>query len=106
MSGTGALIETDVIPVSAAAAKGRGGLSPLDLALYDGEDYELLLTVPARKAAAFERAWGRTFTLRISRLGVMTAGRGRIECVTRAGRRTGLKDGGYEHFIGRDPRSG
>jgi len=61
--------------------------------------------VPARKAEFFERAWRKKFTLRISRLGVMTVRRGIIECVAPDGRRTALKDGGYEHFIGRDPQS-
>lgn len=105
MSGTGALIESAAIPVSRTASKGGEGISILDHALFDGEDYELLLTVPAHKEAAFKRAWKKRFSLRISRLGVMTARRKKIECATPGGRRTALKDGGYEHFVVHDRRS-
>ena len=103
MSGSGAAIDEAAIPLSSAARKGGG--SPLDRALYDGEDYELLLTVPARKAVAFERAWRRQFKLRLSRLGVVTSGSGSIRLTTVGGERTVLKDGGYEHFVGRHRKS-
>ncbi|MEI6809138.1 MAG: thiamine-phosphate kinase [bacterium] len=103
MSGTGALINLAGIPVSTEAMKGKGGRSPLSHALFDGEDYELLFTVPVRKAAALERAWRTKFTtVRLSRVGSMTAGRGNVKCVGPDGRHTLLKDGGYEHFIGSD----
>jgi len=53
-SGCGALVELDRIPISSAAhaltekmADGRG---PLDHALADGEDFELILAVPAAEA--------------------------------------------------------
>ncbi|MEI6516841.1 MAG: thiamine-phosphate kinase [bacterium] len=99
-SGTGAILEVGAIPVSPAARRCRDRRSPLEHALADGEDFELLLAVPARKAVAFEAAWRRRFTLRCSRIGVMTKRSGVIE----------LKDGkscvpltcrGYEHFVTR-----
>jgi thiamine-monophosphate kinase len=57
-SGVGAVLYERRIPVSAAArALGRrDGRSPLDHALADGEDYELLFAVPADEAARVERS--------------------------------------------------
>lgn len=53
-SGCGAELELARIPVSAAATQWaeqrRDGLSPLEHALQDGEDFELLLAVPAAEA--------------------------------------------------------
>ncbi len=49
LSGCGAQIELEKIPVRSAAselAKSRGGKSALEHALYDGEDFELILAVP------------------------------------------------------------
>ena len=105
MSGTGATIDTASIPVSSSALRVPSGRSKLEHALYDGEDYELLLTVPARKALDFEHAWRKDFRLKISRWGVMTHATGKICCVAPDGGRTMLKDGGYEHFLDSDPRS-
>lgn len=100
MSGTGALIDPVRIPVSHEALKSRGGRSSSSHALYDGEDYELLFTVPVGKTSTFERSWKKKFaTIRLSRIGVMTDGKGIVKCTTPDGRHTVLKDGGYEHFI-------
>jgi thiamine-monophosphate kinase len=46
-SRVGALLEESAIPISAAAAVADDGRSPLDHALGDGEDFELLFTVSA-----------------------------------------------------------
>jgi thiamine-monophosphate kinase len=50
-SRVGALVYEDKIPISKELKKAAGhlGLSPLDLALGGGEDYELLFTAPAGK---------------------------------------------------------
>ncbi len=50
-SRVGALVYADKIPLSNELKKAAGhlGLSPLDLALGGGEDYELLFTAPAGK---------------------------------------------------------
>ncbi|MEI6972126.1 MAG: thiamine-phosphate kinase [bacterium] len=100
MSGVGAVIEACSIPLSAVASKRRDGMTPLDHALYDGEDYELLLTVPAKRANAFEIAWRKKFDLRLSRIGVITSDRGVVCCTAVDGKSGVLKDGGYEHFVG------
>jgi thiamine-monophosphate kinase len=48
-SGVGAIIEAELVPIHADAVElsRRDGVSALDHALNDGEDYELLLTGPA-----------------------------------------------------------
>ena len=62
--GTAPALVPAAIPVSAAARRcaRRSGRSPLDHALGDGEDYELLFALAARAGRpAFERAWHRAF---------------------------------------------
>ena len=56
-SGVGAALDEARIPVSAAARRlsRRDGKSPLSHALGDGEDYELLFTLPRAKARALGR---------------------------------------------------
>ena len=53
-SGCGALVQTDAVPISAAAgqlaAQRADGSTPLDHALGDGEDFELILAVPPEQS--------------------------------------------------------
>lgn len=97
-SGTGAVVEAAQVPVSAAAKRCHRGRSPLEQALCEGEDFELLFAVPARKARAFESAWRRQFKLRCTRIGETTKSPGLLE-IESNGIRTELKVRGYEHFI-------
>ena len=57
-SRVGALLLEDQLPISADAKKlsRRDRRSPLDHALHDGEDYELLFTLPAIQAPKLERS--------------------------------------------------
>ena len=88
-SGVGVTVDPGSVPVSAAARRMADGLSAEAHAWRDGEDFELLFTVPARRVAAFAKAWPRAFPLRITRLGT----------ITRSRELQGLPDGqGYEHF--------
>jgi thiamine-monophosphate kinase len=71
------------------------------LALAGGEDYELLFTVPARRAARLERL---VLGCRATWIGEIVAGRG-VRLVDAAGRRVaaplrgrGTRPLGYEHF--------
>ncbi len=62
-SAAGCALETGAIPVSTAArrrARGNTGRA-LAGALSDGEDFELIFTVPAVKKIALEKAWRRAF---------------------------------------------
>ncbi len=97
-SGTGAVIDAERVPVAVAAKKMRDRRSPLEHALADGEDFELLFTVSRRQAATFESAWRRQFSLRCTRIGEMTGQSGSFE-IEEKGIRTTLKIRGYEHFI-------
>jgi thiamine-monophosphate kinase len=80
-SGCGFLLEKDSVPRS------RG--ITVEEALCDGEDYELLLAVPARSAKRLESAWRKQFSrLPLSLIGSLTA--------------EGESDlsGGWDHFAG------
>src|SRR5207247_6925144 len=46
-SGVGAIIDASAVPIHEDAVKLRDDRSPLEHALHDGEDYELLFTTPA-----------------------------------------------------------
>jgi len=96
-SGTGAVIEISRVPISRAAGRCRGKRSPLEHALTDGEDFELLLAIPRRKTVEFEAAWRKRFSLRCTRIGTMTNKTGRLE-LEEEGLRTELNMHGYEHF--------
>jgi thiamine-monophosphate kinase len=61
----GAELRTSSIPISQAAKlqarKEASGKTPLLAALTDGEDFELLFTVPAKEAVPLLDAWKRQF---------------------------------------------
>lgn len=88
-SGVGVVVDPSAVPVSAAARALRDGRSPLHHAWCDGEDFELLFSVPAGRARALERAWEKAFPLRLTRLGDVIKARHLVGVpATR----------GYEHF--------
>lgn len=106
-SRAGAVLETDRLPVSAAAKRlpptpspaAVRGISAAQLhALCDGEDFELLFTTPAARAPALEKAWSRRFGLPLSRIGVITNRAGVLEMLAADGRRSRLTARGFEHF--------
>ena len=101
-SGVGARIDLPRLPVSRAAAALRDGRGPLAHALHDGEDFELLFTIPAAREPAFAAAWRRTFKLRCSRIGSVTRRAGVLECVDPSGRVSRLTDTGYQHFAAKE----
>jgi thiamine-monophosphate kinase len=95
-SGCGAVLFADAIPLTDAARTAADGRSPLDHALSDGEDFELVFAVPAdeaRRLAADQPVMGGTLTI----IG---------ECVTegvwldRGGVREPLPPRGYVHELG------
>jgi len=97
-SGVGATLDGSRIPVSADARELNDGVPPLDHALYDGEDFELLFTVRPDHEAALLEAWRSTFTLPCTCIGVMTDRPGVLECVGRGGAVTVLEEPGFRHF--------
>jgi thiamine-monophosphate kinase len=80
-SGVGADLVESAIPRSRDCS--------LRQAVTDGEDFELLFTVSARKAQSFERAWKKTFRLPVSRIGRILRG-GNVPSL--------LQQHGFEHF--------
>lgn len=95
-SGVGAEIESARVPIAAAARRRAAvsGREPLAHALHDGEDFELLFTLPAEQA---ERLHGRRIGgARVSRIGRVLRGGG---AWLRApdGARTRLRPEGYQH---------
>ncbi len=94
-SRVGARIFADRLPaVRIPAALARLGLDPLKLALDGGEDYGLLFTVPASRAAEVPRAFRGTT---ITRIGEIVPGRA-IRLVDAAGHARPLKPGGWDPF--------
>ena len=98
-SRTGAVLYADRIPISLAAKKLRGKITPLDHALGDGEDFELLFTVSRDRQAAFESSWKETFSLPCACIGEITASNRGMTLVGSDGRRLDWKGLGYEHFV-------
>jgi thiamine-monophosphate kinase len=91
-SGVGVSVDARLVPRSAVFV---GLNANLDLALTGGEDYELALFVPARKAQDFERAM-RDAGEKVTQIG--EAHRGRRITVENAPH---LKSWGHDHFGGR-----
>jgi len=97
-SGVAAEVMADAIPISEdakrqAAADGR---SPLDHALNDGEDFELLLAVEPVDAQDLLKQ-NPLKDVRLTHIGQIVAGSG-VTLVAGDGSRRPLEPGGYEHF--------
>lgn len=99
-SGVGARVELERVPVSAEARALDDGTPPVQHALRDGEDFELLFTVPAARADTFRGAWAAAFDLPCSRIGAITGDAAELVVEDGRGRRTALCAGGYEHWHG------
>ena len=75
------------------------GLTPLQHALSDGEDFELLFTVPRAREPRLARAWLAKFATPCTRIGQITARCGRLEVREAGGRLRVLSGRGFEHFV-------
>jgi len=99
-SQVGAVLLKTAIPVSRAAKNRTTEKPPFVAALTDGEDFELLFTVPAKSAVPLLDAWKRQFPdLKLTCIGKIVAGQGVI-LQDRTGARP-LNLGGYVHFDGK-----
>lgn len=95
-SGTGAVVETATLPVdSGLPALAELPTSPLDLALFGGEDYGLLFAVPPERLGAMKKLAARFAVRRIGRLD----GTSKV-LLAEAGAFTSLPDRGFDHFAG------
>jgi thiamine-monophosphate kinase len=99
-SNVAATLDRDLLPVDSALfdLEKLLKLDPVAAALYGGEDFGLLFSVPARKVAAVERL-SRRFALR--RIGaVREAGPLRRVLLSEGDRLTPIPDAGFDHFGG------
>lgn len=94
--GLGAILNREAVPVSEAAQQGPD--DPVAHALYDGEDFELLFTVPAARQEEFGRAWQNAFDLPCTPIGVMTGEANALIVKDRQGGVEKLTQSAYEHF--------
>jgi thiamine-monophosphate kinase len=100
-SGVGAELLERAIPISRAArlqARAESSAKPALLAaLTDGEDFELLFTVPGKRVVPLLDAWKKQFpALRLSCIGRITAAQG-VKLRDKTGIRN-LEAHGYVHF--------
>lgn len=105
-SRVGARLDLDAIPISPAARRCSCKKSPLSHALGDGEDFELLFTVPDKKTDAFLKAWRRKFKLPCARIGTVTRHTAGLAGIDPGGRKIKLPAAGFEHFCHGKAQSG
>lgn len=100
MSRVGFDILADTVPVSEAARKlsHADRCSPLEHALRDGEDFELLFTMNAKHTDELLRRWHRQFELPLTPIGVVTKSANRLRLIERDRIPRLLTKSGYEHF--------
>ncbi len=91
-SGTGAIINAEKIPISDAAGKSA---EPLQAALNDGEDFELLFTVSQGNYEVLWDNWNGPAP--VTRIGNITD-TGKMQIRTTDGKLEDLEPGGYEHL--------
>lgn len=94
-SGVGARVWESLIPAPEVSAPHLAlGVSPLELALHGGEDYQLLFSVPPRKASLIPREFRG---LPLHRIGEITR-RKALLLVRANGQQEPLRPAGYDHF--------
>ena len=87
-SGVGAELDEEAIPKNGT----------LERALFDGEDFELLLTTPREKAEKLEEAWRKRFGSDLAPIGVVTDAGGILQLKSSDGRSVVIESKGFEHF--------
>ncbi|MCZ8524018.1 MULTISPECIES: thiamine-phosphate kinase [Paenibacillus] len=100
-SGVGIDLIEERIPLSAALYRQAAvqGKEPVDYALYGGEDYELLGTVPAEHALELQSMF-KEAGMPLSLIGYVTADPGAVRLLRTGGDFTPLDKKGYNHFAG------
>ncbi len=97
-SNAGADLDAAAIPISGAARAMDDDRSPLQHALRDGEDFELLFTVEAERTGDFEDAWAKAHEVACHRIGTVTGNPGVLRLCHPDGRAETLDIAGFEHF--------
>jgi len=88
LSKKGAILDAEKIPVSKTA-------KTLYNALNDGEDFELLFTIPQKKFEWLKKHW--RFKVKLTAIGEITRGNS-VKIKTSDRKITNLKPGGYDHL--------
>jgi thiamine-monophosphate kinase len=96
MSGVGARIEVERLPLSRRLLELHGLLQARELALGGGDDYELCFTVPAARVAELETL-ARTFDCLVTAIGRIESHPG-LRLLDGQGREVKLAGHGYRHF--------
>jgi thiamine-monophosphate kinase len=91
-SNVGAVIEAELIPISEDAKRNE---DPLDSALNDGEDFELLFTLCEKECQKLSEKWGEG--LAITQIGEITEA-GKIQIKMADGAIKDLQPKGYDHL--------
>ncbi len=97
-SRVGAEIQSEKVPIAEAAHQAGGERSPIEHALYDGEDFELLFTLSPEKKDRFEAAWKEAFDLPCTCMGQINERIGTISLAKGKNSREIVLRGGFEHF--------
>lgn len=87
-----------ILPVTQRVARAKE-LPGTDLALYGGDDYELLFTAPERRAGKLQETLRKLGT-RTTVIGKVTSGRPGVVMVTKSGERKKITRAGFDHFRG------
>ena len=95
-SGTGAQLQVNLFPYSAAARSCMSANNLLQAALYGGDDYELCFTVPPRYCEAMEQTALEVNT-KVTPIGEITQG-SEIVCIDASGSELPVSAGSYDHF--------
>ena len=94
-SGVRVTVDAQRVPISDAAVRHTDDHSPLAHALTDGEDFELLFTVPVEQRETLEQTWPAAFECACTCIGSVEAGSGVAVLNAPA---EGSNSSGYEHF--------
>lgn len=95
-SGVSAEIRLDAVPIHPDT--GLTDQPPLRQALEEGEDFELLFTVPADRLEALRQAWPDAGRCAFTPVGRIVAGSGEVWGTTSSGQRLKIESGGFDHF--------
>jgi thiamine-monophosphate kinase len=95
-SGVAAIVEASRLPLAVACRRALGARAA-SFAAVAGEDYELAVTVPPRRARAVARIAPR-LGCRLTCIGTIVAGRPEVRLVDAAGRRLHPAYAGFDHF--------
>ena len=101
-SGTGAVIETDALPLTALRATGAAAALCRQCLLAGGDDYELLFTAPPQMRARIARC-AAELDLPLHRIGQLNAAHGQIQLREPDGRLVTSARNGYDHFASSSP---